>query len=239
MFTITRPLSRSWIALSGLLGSTALSLSAWAAQNIIQDRRIDLREAEAMVAEARLATDFPIVINDDVVTQLNRFVATPDGRQFIAEGLERMKELMPVLQPVFDARKAPREILAVGLVESGFRNLPPAANPVRAAGIWQFIAGTARAFGLRVDHVLDERLDVEKETDAALRFLQGSELRFQDWQLALLAYNAGPEAVQETIDRSGSRDPWVLLKNGLRTDKDYLARVMAAVLILKNPSLVE
>jgi len=86
---------------------------------------------------------------------------------------------------------------------------------------------------------VDERLDLEKETDAAFRYLGGLKLRFRDWHLALLSHNVGENRVQRGIDETGSRDAFELIRAGYEGDKDYLAKVMAAVLILENPSLLD
>ena len=144
-------------------------------------------------------------------------------------------------QKMLDAKLAqyqmPEELLAIGIVESGYQNLPQTGS-MTSAGVWMFIASTARTYGLRVDATIDERLNVEMETDAAMRYLAANHLRFQDWQLAIQAYNSGENAVQAAIEKQGGRDVWTLLKGGLATDPDYLAKVMAVVLILKNPDVL-
>jgi membrane-bound lytic murein transglycosylase D len=109
----------------------------------------------------------------------------------------------------------------------------------KSAGIWQFIPQTARNYGLRVDAQKDERLDMALLTDAAMRYLQANNLRFKDWQLALMAYNMGENAVQKAMVDLDTRDAWTLIRNGREGDKDYLAKFMAAVLIMRNPDSVE
>jgi membrane-bound lytic murein transglycosylase D len=101
-----------------------------------------------------------------------------------------------------------------------------------------FIAPTARNYGLRVDSQADERLNPARLTDAAMRYLKSNNLMFRDWLLAILAYNAGERAVSQAIHATGSRDAWTLVRRGYESDKDYLAKVMAAVLIMKNPDSV-
>ncbi|MBF0363759.1 MAG: transglycosylase SLT domain-containing protein [Oligoflexia bacterium] len=99
-----------------------------------------------------------------------------------------------------------------------------------------FIASTAIDYGLRVNEQVDERLNVDLLTDAANRYLLASKLKFMDWQLAVLAYNVGEHKLQEAIREVGSRDAWTLVRAGLKTDKDYYPRFMAAILIMRNPS---
>jgi membrane-bound lytic murein transglycosylase D len=102
--------------------------------------------------------------------------------------------------------------------------------------MWMFIPPTARLFGLRVDRVLDERLDPGRETAAAARYLARLHRHFGDWGLALAAYNRGERLVEAAILESGSRDTWALVSRGLLSR--YPAVVMAAGLLAENPSLV-
>jgi membrane-bound lytic murein transglycosylase D len=145
-----------------------------------------------------------------------------------------MDTQLPLVNPIVSRFKAPKELLAVPFVESGWRNLPHNGNPHHGAGFWMFIAPTARRFGLQVNATVDERLDGEKETVAAMSLLTENYQRFGSWEIALLAYNAGEERVENAIATQGTRDPWALVRAGVETDKGYLARVMAAVLILAN-----
>jgi membrane-bound lytic murein transglycosylase D len=219
-----------------LVGLAAVSVGSWAAQNLIEDSRITPQEAAFMADRAARATEFPIVVNERVVVHLNRYVGTPDGRAFFRSAVARMEALRPMLQERAEEYGAPWELMAIPVVESGFRNLSEDKNPNRAAGMWQFIRSTGRNFGLRVDADVDERLDQEKATDAALRYLSGMKLRFQDWHLAVLAYNSGEGRVQQGIEATGKRKAFELIEAGFEGDPDYLAKFMAAVLILKNPS---
>ncbi len=207
------------------------------AQASVSDYRIDLEEARLMAS--RVESDFPIIINDRVLKQLNRYLATEDGRKFMREGLARMKNYEELLSLTTKKYNAPPELRAIGLIESGFQNLPASQNPYQAAGIWQFIPTTARAYNLRVDETVDERLDIDKETDAAFRYLTSLYLRFQDWNLASLSYNVGENRVQRGIYNTGSRDPWTLIKHGYGGQSEYLAKLIAAILIMENPESLQ
>jgi membrane-bound lytic murein transglycosylase D len=91
---------------------------------------------------------------------------------------------------------------------------------------------------MRVDDQVDERLDLQLETDAALRYLSANQKRFHDWMLGIMAYNMGEQAVKKAIKTDGTRDPWALVRLGFENDSGYLPKFMAAALILKNPSLL-
>jgi hypothetical protein len=216
-----------------------LAGGAFAAKELIADRRISKADAVKLAEHADELTEFPIVMNDAILRQLNRYIGTEEGRNFVRNSLDRMKTFQPVLDQKLAQYQLPSELLAVGVVESGYQNLPQIPNKTWSAGIWMFIASTARNYGLNVTATTDERLNPTAETDAAMRYLASNQLRFKDWLLAIQAYNSGEQAVQVAIEKFGSRDVWTLLQQGLLTDHDYLAKVMAMIIIMKNPQLLE
>src|SRR5690606_37321773 len=147
----------------GIAGAGAIALAALAAtaltfESTIADRRVSAETGEAMAAAARARSSFPVAANDRVLRQLNLLLATPDGRAYVAAGLERMRSFDALISAEIEARGLPRELAAMPLVESGYRNLPP--NGPHGAGLWQLIEPPARLLGLKVDDGRDERLDV-------------------------------------------------------------------------------
>jgi hypothetical protein len=222
--------------MAGLMAVTAV-----ASQGLVQDRRVSLQQAEQMAAAARSGgSGFPIVVNELVLKQLNRFIGTPEGREQMRKALSRMETHRSIVEAKLREYNAPVELMAVPLIESGYVNRSQnEAKPQWGAGIWMFIASTARNFGLRVDDTVDERLDVELESDAAMRYLTANRLLFKDWHLSLLAYNLGENAVQKAIAAEKTRDAWSIVRAGYENDKAYLPAVMAAILIMKNPSSVQ
>ena len=123
---------------------------------------------------------------------------------------------------IFGEEGLPLELLTVAQVESNFDSW--ALSPKGARGLWQFMPTTARRYGLRVDAVRDDRLDAEKSTRAAARYLRDLYAQFKDWPLALAAYNAGEDAVQRAIERSGNADFWAL-SNGRQLPRETRAYV--------------
>lgn len=226
---------------AGIVMAVMMAATAYASTGVVQDRRVTLSQANAMAAKVKSQTGFPIVVNDLVLKQLNRYIGTPEGRDFMKNSLQRMGNYKATVASYFTKYGAPAELMAVPIVESGYQNLTQeqSGTPMKAAGLWQFIPTTARNLGLHVDDKQDERLDVGLNTDAALRLLQADKLRFNDWQLSVLAYNMGEVAVQNAMAATGSRDAWTLIRKGYEGDKDYLPRVMAAILIMNNPESVE
>jgi beta-lactamase regulating signal transducer with metallopeptidase domain len=227
------------------LSAALLGATAFAAQGLVQDRRITLDQAQELSKAASNGDGFPVVVNDLVLKWLNYYVGTPDGREKVKLALARMENYRSIIKGKLSEYQMPQELLAVPFTESGFQNLSPEQNKVSgAAGIWQFVSGTALNYGLRVDGQVDERLNVEVETDAAMRYLLANKLRFKDWGLSILSYNAGEKAVQTAIDKTGSRDAWTLVRSGFsglsaEENSNYLPKLMAAIIITKNPTLIQ
>jgi membrane-bound lytic murein transglycosylase D len=234
------PLQFKWqVNFMAVIFITMLMVSiTFASNSVVQDRRITEAQALKMAEKAKIDTTFPVVVNDLVLRQLNSYLGTPEGREFIKNALKRMENYREVIEAKLGQYGVPEEFMAIPVIESGYQNLEQPSNKQWGAGIWMFIESTARNYGLRVDESTDQRLDVELLTDAAMRYLSANRLRFNDWELSILAYNMGESKVQEAIDKTGSRDVWDLIQAGYENDKDYYPKLMAAIIILKNPDVV-
>lgn len=211
---------------------------AFAKNKIYSEQRVDIEQAQGMAKQAAKTSKIPIVVNDLVLEELNRFLNTTSGRKFIKESLARMEAFRPMLERELDSAHLPKELMVIPIIESGYRNLPEAEKSAHGAGLWMFIKSTARAFGMRVDNTVDERLNVEKETGAALRYLKKNYHRFQDWHLALMAYNMGENSLEKSMKELNTKDPWELIRAKKENDSGYLAKCLAAILILKNPEMI-
>lgn len=146
----------------------------------------------------------------------------------------RIALLRPVLDPILSEVGIPTQLTAVALVESG--GDPMALSPKGARGIWQLMPETARRYGLTVNNIEDDRVDVEKSTRAAAHYLSDLYSEFGSWPLALAAYNTGEQNLQSAISRSRSSDFVVLSSLGflpLET-RNYVPAVFAAEARLTN-----
>jgi membrane-bound lytic murein transglycosylase D len=181
--------------------------------------------------------DLDIPLNAKVLSYVELF----QGRlhDFLAEGLSRGAQYLPMIQDTFKQEGLPIDLSFVPLVESGFK--ATALSRARAMGMWQFMAGTGAENGLRRDWYLDERSDPAKATIAAARYLSTlGDLFDGDWQLALASYNGGPGRVQRAMTRAKSDDFWKLSATTRylpRETREYVPMILAAIIIARNPAL--
>ncbi len=224
------------LALSAtLLATTA---TAWTVEGLIKDRRISLSQAESLKNRAQLKGGIPIVVNKRVLNYLNLATGSPRARFYMRNALKRMKSLKPMIEAKLASANMPYDVFALAAMESGFQN----TETMTSAGIWQFVPETGRRYGLQVDDVKDERLDVERETDAAIAYLSHLQSLFKnDWMLSLLSYNMGESSVQDIVDATGERNVFKLADDGkLMRDENanYVPKFMAALIVINNPNLV-
>jgi hypothetical protein len=156
------------------------------------------------------------------------------GRDGVRVALSRLSRYEPMMRKVLKEEGVPEDLIYVGLVESAYN--PYAQSVAGAAGIWQFVRGTGRRYGLKQAGSLDERHDPEKSTRAAARYLRDLYEMFGDWHLALASYNAGEYRVLKIIEKTGIKDFWQMSGRGLlpRETIDYVPAVLAAIAIGKQ-----
>ncbi len=126
------------------------------------------------------------------------------------EGIIRSGAWRDHIASTFERMGLPRELAALPHVESSFN--PYAYSKVGAAGMWQFMRSTGRRF-LRIDSVVDERLDPYRSTEAAARFLEQNYIVLGSWPLALTAYNHGPGGMRRAKEQLGTSDITTILRN--------------------------
>jgi membrane-bound lytic murein transglycosylase D len=143
--------------------------------------------------------------------------------------VQRRKDLyFPLFEKKLKEYNLPDELKYLSIIESGLN--PRATSRARAVGLWQFMPGTGRYMGLSNDWYIDERMDPEKSTDAACRYLAQLYSMFHDWQLVLAAYNSGPGTVRNAIRRSGyKKNFWDVYARLPRETKSYVPQFIAIV----------
>ncbi len=180
-----------------------------------------------------MSYDIPIAVNDAVLKVLAAFQTDLHG--VIGRGLARSGRYIPMIHRIFQEEGIPKDLAQIALVESSF--LTHARSPMKAHGIWQFMPRTGRHYGLTANGIVDERSDPEKATRAAARYLSYLHELFNDWYLAMAAYNAGEGKILRAMQRTGARDFWELSASGtIRPQtQNYVPAVIAATLIARNP----
>jgi peptidoglycan lytic transglycosylase D len=176
---------------------------------------------------------YPVEVNSQVQYFLDLF--TGKRRELITLWVNRSGQYLGMIREVLRSRGLPEDLAYTAMIESGFK--PDAVSRAGAKGMWQFMAGTARRYGLRVDSWVDERYDPEKSTVAAAAYLRDLYNQFGSWALAQAAYNAGEMKVIRAMQKTGSSDFWILAdsKHLKRETKDFVPQIHAATVIGRDP----
>lgn len=148
---------------------------------------------------------------------------------------ERILGKVDIYFPIFEreihARNLPEELKYVAVVES---HLEPMAMSHRGAcGLWQFMSSTGRMKGLRINSIVDERRDPIKSTRAALDYLNDLYCEFDDWTLAIAAYNCGPGNVRKAIRYGGSYNYWDIRRFLPKETQQYVPRIIAVMYLMQ------
>ncbi len=149
--------------------------------------------------------------------------------------LERGSVYKEVVQNILVENGLPKELFYLAMIESGF--VTHAKSRARAVGVWQFMKGTGKRYGLSTNSYVDERRDPIRATEAAAKYLRELYEVFQSWELSLAAYNCGEHRVLGAVMRGGTRDYWKLLEKGFlpKETQNYVPKFRAAVLVGENP----
>jgi peptidoglycan lytic transglycosylase D len=176
----------------------------------------------------------PLVVNDQVASFIQYFTAGK-GRSTLEAALQRSGRYREMIYRILDEEKVPRELISMAQAESGFQTR---AKSVKSAlGMWQFMAGTGKLYGLERDWWVDDRLNPEEATRAAARHLRDLYNQFGDWYLAMAAYDCGPVCVQRAVERTGYADFWQLSRRRALPNetRNYVPIIVALTVIEKNP----
>jgi membrane-bound lytic murein transglycosylase D len=173
----------------------------------------------------------PVVINDRVMQEIH--FLTVRVRGFTEASLSRKTALDSMILSKLRERGMPEDLIYLAFVESGFK--VNAYSRAKASGVWQFIPGTGKRYGLPVDFWLDMRRNPEAATDAALDYLTALYNEFGDWYLAMAAYNCGEGRIRRFVKEGLATDPskkisyWDLQLH--RETMHYVPRILAATII--------
>lgn len=184
-------------------------------------------------SKSETAYNIPVVIDPSVQSHIHFFNTSIRSR--FEQWLVRLSRYRPIVENIFAEFNLPSDLVYLSLVESGFN--PYAFSRAKATGPWQFMKGTGKLYGLRIDHYVDERRDPIKSTVAAARYLRDLYDLFGTWPLAMAAYNAGEGKVMRALHKAQAETFSDISKTRLirRETKQYVPRIMAATVIARNP----
>lgn len=185
------------------------------------------------VPEKKPASELAYEINEDVEKWI-RYFSEKDHERF-QRFLDRGEKHRAVVEKTLKDNGLPKDLYYLALIESGYTT--HARSHAGAVGIWQFIKGTAQRYGLRVDYYVDERLDPKRATEAGGHYLKDLHTVFQNWYLAMAAYNTGEMRVLGAIMRKNTRDYWQLVEQKAlpRETRNYVPKFIAATIIGNHP----
>lgn len=198
----------------------------------------DISDSLAAATEAQLPSvdeifDYPVELNRRVLAWIDFYLGR--GRRTFDRSLERSGRYLAMARRIFAEEGVPQDLAFLAHVESGFRH--NAQSPARALGLWQFMRGTGRRYGLRCDAYVDERLDPEKSTRACAQHLRDLCAEYGDWYLSLAAYNAGAGKVNRAIRKTGTRNFWDIARTRylVNETRNFVPAILAATILAKSP----
>ena len=173
----------------------------------------------------------PLVRNKQV-DQFITYFTTAKGRKQFSIWMKRYMEYKDLIIPILKQHKMPEELMILAMIESGLN--PKAYSRANASGMWQFIYSTGKNYGLKRDWYVDERRDPVKATHAACEYLKDLNEQFDNWYLALAAYNCGAGRISRASKLHQTYDFWQM-HSLPRESRNYIPYYLAAAIIAKDP----
>ncbi len=200
----------------------------------MQDINPVYSKEEYMERLSRLPTVMEMAYNDVVQKFIDRY--TGRLRHSISYMLGASNFYMPIFEEALETYQLPLELKYLPVIESALN--PNAVSRVGATGLWQFMIGTGKQYGLQVNSLVDERRDPVKSSYAAARYLKDLYDIFGDWNLVIAAYNCGPANISKAIHRAnGNKDYWQIYPYLPRETRGYVPAFIAANYIMTYYSL--
>jgi membrane-bound lytic murein transglycosylase D len=186
-------------------------------------------EVAARIQKMDLEMDFEL--NDRVFSFIQYF--TVRNRDYMKMVLARKEQYFPMYEETMKDFSMPVEIQHLSIIESGLD--PKIKSHMGAMGLWQFMPATGREYGMQVNPDIDDRMDPEKSTVAAAKYLKALYKMFGDWEVALAAYNCGPGNVRKAIRKSGGKNTfWGIYDHLPKETRSYVPQFQAMLYILNH-----
>ncbi len=237
--------SQRWLRVGSLL------LAGFLALLFINAREVDRRSEEPGFVEGKLLSPFDnkvyavripqnldfagesVPLNDpDVRKRLDRELLV--NAYWHSQTMLLLKEydhIVNQVEPILKKHQIPSDFVFLCIAESGLQLT--AQSPKGAAGLWQFVKPTAIKYGLVVNEQIDERLSLEKSTEAACRYLLDAKQKFGSWTMAAAAFNRGMEGLEAAVRNQKTNDYYQLYLNP--ETARYIYRILSLKVILRNP----
>ena len=171
-----------------------------------------------------LASPIQLPFNAIVKNYINRYIDPRSGT--ISRILGMSQYYFPIIEEALLRAELPVELRALPIIESALSTT--AVSPMGAVGLWQFMPTTGKSYGLEINSLVDERRDPYRATQAACRYLKDLYNIYNDWTLAIAAYNCGPGNVNKAIARSGGKTFWEIYDYLPRETRGYVPAFIGA-----------
>ena len=216
-------------------------LNLYMAKTYLEEEDCNMRDINPVYSKEdyigrlmRLPNVMEMVYNDVVQKFIDRYSGRL--RHSISYMLGASNFYIPIFEEALEAYQLPLELKYLPIIESALN--PNAISRAGAGGLWQFMIGTGKQYGLQVNSLVDERRDPVKASYAAARYLGDLYKIFGDWNLVIAAYNCGPENINKAIRRSnGEKDYWQIYPYLPKETRGYLPAFIAANYIMTYYSL--
>ena len=179
--------------------------------------------------------NLPVVLDEFVIKYLRFYRDSPSGKAILRVWTKKSGRFTAAMKGELGRAGVPTDLVWLSMIESGHN--PTISSPAGAAGLWQFMPDAGRSYGLIVDRWVDERLDPERSTQAASRYLSDLYRRFGSWDLALASYNMGYGGLARSIRKFNSNDFWELVRYeaGIPWETTlYVPKIFALAIVMNN-----
>ncbi|MDD2564332.1 MAG: transglycosylase SLT domain-containing protein [Salinivirgaceae bacterium] len=193
--------------------------------------KLDINDSVIMRQMAEMPVLFDVSYNPIVKSFIE--VYSHRKRELTSTVLGLSEYYFPIFEKELDAANLPMELKYLAVIESALN--PRAVSRAGATGLWQFMYATGRYMGLEISSFVDERRDVVLSTKAAIKYLTQLHSIYNDWTLALAAYNCGPGNVNKAIRRSGgSTNYWEIYYRLPKETRNYVPGFIAAMYVMEH-----
>jgi len=178
--------------------------------------------------------DLSFEMNPEIEAWVTYFTATDRGRKTMEIALQRSGKYLPLSKEIFAREGLPTDLVFLAQAESTW--MPKIVSGAKARGLWQFMPDTGLDYGLNVDRYVDERSDPIRSTEASAQYLRDLHGLFNDWPLAMAAYNSGENRVMRSVVANGNADFWELKAAGLlpKETSNYVPIILGIITVAKD-----